>query len=345
MNICHVYYSLNYGGIENLIVNISNWQIANNHKTHIILLNFQDNLNLIDSLHRDIKIIKINRAAGSKNIFDVLKLNFLLFKNNYDVLHVHSAAITSFLSPLLKSKILLHVHETLNLSYVSRARYNRCLCISDVVRSHLTENMITKNVSTIYSGVEFDSFKQKSNYLLSYKIICVGRLDNSVKNQSFIIREFSQIKDKISSNLYIVGDGKDYNFLNKLISNLNLNDRVFLLGGKSQGWLKNNLCNYDLFIQASKNEGLGLAPIESAAACLPMILSSIEGHLEVSENGKFCQLFSPFSEGELSREILSFYENHIFYFKSTIRNRNYLKSKFDFNRFNAKILEEYRKLI
>mgnify|MGYP001218035367 CR=1 FL=1 len=135
------------------------------------------------------------------------------------------------------------------------------------------------------------------------------------------------------------------NFLYKLISNLNLNDRVFLLGGKSQGWLKNNLCNYDLFIQASKNEGLGLAPIESAAACLPMILSSIEGHLEVSENGKFCQLFSPFNEGELSREILSFYENHIFYFKSTIRNRNYLKSKFDFNRFNEKILEDYRKLI
>jgi glycosyltransferase involved in cell wall biosynthesis len=214
-----------------------------------------------------------------------------------------------------------------------------------VVRGYLTKNMITKNVSTLYSGVKFDDFKQKSNYLLSNKIICVGRLDNPIKNQSYIISEFSQIKDKINSDLYIVGDGKDYNFLHKLISNLNLNNRVFLLGEKSQDWLKNNLCNYDLFIQASKNEGLGLAPIESAAACLPMILSAIEGHLEVSENGKFCQLFSPYNEGELSKEILSFYENHIFYFKSIITNRNYLKSKFDFNIFNAKILDEYKKLI
>ena len=345
MKICHLFYSLNYGGIETLIVNISRWQVINNHKVDIVLLNAEENLNLIRSVHSGVNLIRINRVKGSKNAFDLLKLNFLLFKNNYDVIHAHSAAITGFIFPLLKSKTVLHVHSTLNLAQIRKARYNRCICISNVVKSGLTKNMVTKNVSIIYNGVDFDNFKQRNTNLLFNKIICVGRLKNSIKNQSYIINEFNQIKDKVNSDLYIIGEGQDFNFLCNIISNLNLNNRVFLLGGKSQDWLKNNLCNHDLFIQASKNEGLGIAPIESAAASLPMILSSIEGHLEVSENGKFSKLFNPFIEGDLANKIIDFYENSSFYFELSLKNRDYLKSKFDFQVFNKRILETYNQII
>jgi len=344
MKIGHVFYSLNYGGIETLIVNISNWQILNNHNVHVIIINEQPINDLVKFIDSRVKIININRKLKSRNIIDLLYLNYYLIINNYNVIHLHAAAIGNFLLPIFKSKILLHIHETLNISSVKIPKFNKCITISDVVKNRLTDIHKIKNVSTIYSGIDFNSFKQKEKNSILNRIVCIGNLTNSVKNQSYIIKEFSKISDTIGANLYLIGTGEDYSFYLELIKNLELKERVFLLGSKSQKWIKNNLCNYDLFIQASLSEGLGLTPIEASAASLPMILSSIEGHLEVSENGKYCKLFNPHNEGELSNLILDLYNNYSYYFDISVENRNYHKNKFDFENFNKKLIKEYKKI-
>ena len=51
----------------------------------------------------------------------------------------------------------------------------------------------------------------------------------------------------------------------ELINRLDLRDRIFLVGNKSQTWIQNNLCNYDFFIQENYSEGLRLAVIEARA--------------------------------------------------------------------------------
>ena len=342
MKIAHVFYSLNYGGIETLIVNISNWQILNNHNVHIIIINKQSINDLVKLIVPQVKIININRKLKSRNIIDILFLNYFLLKNNYDVIHLHAAAIGNFLLPIFKSKILLHIHETLNISSVKIPKFNKCITISDAVKNRLIDIHKIKNALTIYSGIDFNSFKQKVKGSNLNRIISIGNLTNSVKNQSYIIKEFSEISDIITANLYIIGTGEDYSFYLELIKSLKLNERVFLLGSKSQKWIKNNLCNYDLFIQASLSEGLGLAPIEASAASVPMILSSIEGHLEISENGKYCRLFNPYNEGELSNLILDIYNSYSYYFDISVKNRIYLKNKFDFENFNKKLINEYK---
>ena len=146
-------------------------------------------------------------------------------------------------------------------------------------------------------------------------------MTNSVKNQSYIIKEFSKISDTIGANLYLIGTGEDYSFYLELIKNLELKERVFLLGSKSQKWIKNNLCNYDLFIQASLSEGLGLAPIEASAASLPMILSSIEGHLEVSEKQKFIEGSRVWLNSKLTKTIQKNKKTEFKWFSKGITNR------------------------
>ena len=116
------------------------------------------------------------------------------------------------------------------------------------------------------------------------------------------------------------------------------------MGIKNQEWIKNNLCNYDLFIQASKNEGLGITAIESCAASVPMILSNIEGHLEISENGKFCQLFDSTINGDLGEKIINFYKSTEKFFELSRENRKYFKNKFDLEIFNKKIIKIYKSI-
>ena len=342
MKIVHVYYSLNYGGIESLLVNITKWQVKQNYDVSIILLNKQKKLNLISSLNKKVKLIELKRNKSSLSLFKVIKLNYVLLKNNFDIIHIHAAEIGNILLNYFSRKIVLHIHATSGITNTKIPNYKRCIAISKAVNNVLINEFKIYDSNIIYNGIDFDSFDERKSNKLYNKIVCIGNLNTSIKNQNYIINEFDKIKDKISSNLYIIGVGDDYKNLLNLISMKKINNRVFLIGNKSQKWIKKNLCKYDLFLQASLSEGLGITAIESSAASLPMILSNVEGHLEISNNGKYCELFNPRKTGELSNKILKFYNNPKIYFQNSKKNRTYLKNKFDLSNFNIKIIQIYK---
>ena len=342
MNIVHVYYSLNYGGIESLLVNITRSQIESDHNVDLILLNSQEDKNLLDYLHSDVNIYHLNRKINSKSIYVVLKLNYLLLFNSYDIIHVHAPELSNLTLPLIRSKTILHIHATSAITNSSIPRFKECISISNAVNNVLKEKYNINNAHVVYNGIEFANFSQKQTNLLSNNIICIGALNNPIKNQTQIIEEFFIIKDIIKANIHIVGSGSDYDILYDLIVKLKLTERVFLLGNKTQQWIKNNLCYYDLFIQASKSEGLGIGAIESSAASVPMVLSNIEGHLEVSDMGKLCELFELDTKGDLANKILNFYNNPDLYFNLSRENRIQFKNKFDFKIFNEKLIKIYR---
>ena len=72
----------------------------------------------------------------------------------------------------------------------------------------------------------------KQSKLDKKNIITISRLDYGKRNDD-IIRAFSKIKEK-DWKLYIIGDGKEFNNLNKLINDLNMNDRIILTGYKNK---------------------------------------------------------------------------------------------------------------
>lgn len=344
MKIAHIFYSLTYGGIETLLVSILNWQILNNYNVTIILINNLIDESLKDSLDSRINIIQLNRNPKSKSPVSILKLNFFLIKHNYDILHIHSAAIGNFIQPKLRAKRILHIHSTKQITDLKLPKYDKCIAISQAVKSVLNSEYKINNIDVIYNGIDFNNFVKRNSNSVTNKIICIGRLDTQIKNQNGIINEFSEIKNQINANLYFVGDGPDMDLLKNLIEQLQLNDRVFLLGKKSQSWIQQNLCNYDLFIQASHSEGLGLTAIEAAAASIPLLLSNVDGHIEISENGKLCELFDSSNDRELGNKIINFYKNTDQFFSLASTNRKVHKNKFDVNRFNENIVKTYRSI-
>lgn len=344
MKIVHIYYSLNYGGIESLLVNLTNWQVQNNQDVSLILINKQTEANLISFLNPKVNLIEIKRRIKSKGLFELFKLNYKLIKNKFEIIHVHAAEIGNIILPFFYNKIVLHIHATSAITNRKISKFNKCIVISNAVKNVLKKDYNINNTEIIYNGIDFKDFKKRSSNKLSNKIICVGSLVNSVKNQKLIIEQFFKIKDIIESKLHIVGDGPDFCSLKKLIEKLNLNDRVILLGSKNQDWIKNSLKKYDLFIQASKTEGLGIAAIESAAAMVPILLSDIEGHLEVSDNGKYCELFSLNDRDELSKKIIQFYNNPLKFFENAKTNISFFENRFGFINFNEKIIKIYKSI-
>ena len=340
MKIAHIYYSLGYGGIETLILNVSNWQVKNGHDVSIILVNENYESDLISLLDERVKIIKLNRKPNTSPMFAVLKLNFTLIKSQFDILHTHAAELGRVILPVFNFSKVLHVHSTVGITNAKVPQYRKCIAISEVVRDVLASKYGVKS-KVIYNGIDFHRFKQRKLTAVSNKIISVGSLNTEMKNQDGMIRQFSQIVDRVSSELHIVGDGPDYEKLKTLIKELGLSERVFLLGNKSQRWLQENLRDYDLFLQASHNEGLGIAAIEAAASCVPLLLSAADGHIEISNNGERCQLFDPYLDGAMAEGIINFYENSDNYFNQAIEQYGSFESKFDFELYNEQLQSLY----
>jgi glycosyltransferase involved in cell wall biosynthesis len=340
MKIAHIFYSLEFGGVETLLVNISNWQISQNYEVTIILINNNYEESLIEQLGNKINVILLKRNPLSKNPISILKLNFYLIKYNYDILHIHAAAICNFIIPFLNSKRILHIHTTEVTKYYPRA--NKYIAVSNAVEKMLAKEYKIYNTNVIYNAIKFNNFLKRNTKSVSNKIVSVGRLKVKHKNQDGLIYEFSKIKNQINANLYIIGEGPDKLILKNLITKLDLEDRVFLMGSKSQVWIQSHLHEFDLFIQASHYEGFGITAIEASAACLPLLLSNVGGHIEISDEGRLCEVFDNSKEGELGAKIINFYKHSAKFFKQAELNWSIQNQKFSFEKFNNKIIDIYR---
>lgn len=127
----------------------------------------------------------------------------------------------------------------------------------------------------IHIGNPIPQLEQKEivNHLLEKDkniILHIGSLVLTHKQQDILIRAFAKIADKYPNwDLHFWGTGRDENTIGKLISNLKLQNRVFLNGFTDNPMEK--LKNADIFVFPSRHEGFPLALGEAMSAGLPSI--------------------------------------------------------------------------
>lgn len=101
-----------------------------------------------------------------------------------------------------------------------------------------------------------------------HNIVTTGRLV-SQKNHKLLIKAFALIADQIEDNLYIYGEGSLRFELERLISNLNMRDRIFLPGSIKN--VPETIKSAKLFVLSSNYEGLPNSLMEAIALGIPSI--------------------------------------------------------------------------
>lgn len=125
------------------------------------------------------------------------------------------------------------------------------------------------------------------------------------KNQELILRVAKEIKDLF---VIIAGEGVEKDRLNSLISSFGLNDRVKLLGYRTD-ILELNIAA-DFFLFPSLHEGLPVALMEAMARGLPIVCSKIRGNTDlVDTNNGF--LFESNSVEDCKKAINAMFEADI----------------------------------
>lgn len=130
------------------------------------------------------------------------------------------------------------------------------------------------------SGKRAETRRQLGLKEEDYMVLSIGEL-NVRKNQETVIRAVSMIDD-LRLKYCICGQGSKYNDLKNLILELNLSDRVCLLGYRTD---IAEICHAaDLFVFPSIQEGLPVALMEAMACKIPVICSNIRGNVDLVDD-------------------------------------------------------------
>ena len=258
---------------------------------------------------------------------------YLIKKKNIEILHCHyigKYALIAYLLSLYKNKLVLTawgsdinlVKNKLKLFLLKKILKRSKLITHDA-------DHIAHKIKAIYSevklkhvefGVDTDFFHDSKLSPISIKNLFIKydiNYENLNENTKFLLsnrnlEEIYNIETIIKSILklpeyfvlLIAGSGSNYDKLSNLVSELNLEERVFFTGPYNQTNLLELFAVTDIFISASKYDaGLSISVAEAMSCRVPVIVSNNSDNKRWIIPNKTGWLFDTLSSSDLANKI------------------------------------------
>lgn len=362
MKVVHVYWSLTYGGIETMLVNIANEQAKVGADVHVCIINEFYAKRLLDTFHHDVHVHLIGRKLKSRNVGFVLTLNSILNNLNPDAIHLHSSVLYTLLwrkhlkrlasvtlhalpsgavrrFPVSRFFPLLELFTNGNVQSIDKVP--KVFAISEAVKKTLWENYHVKSI-VVNNGIRSYDFKLRPNHGVKgrMRIVQVSRLEHTKKGQDLLIKAAAAFHGRVHIDL--IGDGSSRVYLEQLIKDLHAEEYVTFLGTKPQDYVAEHLCDYDLFVQASRWEGFGLTVAEAMAANVPVLVSADQGPAEITQGNKYGWVFENGSDKDLALKIDYIFNNYPDALVKARSARNHVIKTYDVSVTARKYLNLYQ---
>lgn len=315
MRIVHVTYGFGMGGIETMLVNISNEQTAAGHDVHIIVINDIVEQSLIGRLDADVTLHLLGRPRGSRNPFYIFRLNSRMLSVRPDVIHLHYSSISRYIfPPHLRRRLCVTLHDLCRpANIVALGRSGPVFAISDMVR----EDIASKTgiiADTVCNGINMRSVTRRpagQKPSDPFRIVQVSRLHHEKKGQDVLIPAVaSLIAEGRRVHLTLIGEGESRSYLEKLVKDCGIKGSVEFTGNRTQEYVLSHLADYDLFVQPSRFDGFGLTVAEAMAAGVPVLVSDNNAPMEVIGYGSCGFHFRGGDYEDCARKIAEIMDNY-----------------------------------
>lgn len=292
MKIVHLTFSFETGGLQTMLIDILNEQ-CQSHEVSLVIVNDFYEPALLEQIDERVRVFRLDRKPGSRNPIQLLKLNGLLFRLNPAVVHCHNNELVALLIPH-KFTTCLTVHDV---NYPDRyfRKYDKVFAISDAVAADLRERAGIRP-EIVYNGIYADQLQyrlqpsQPDTFHDTFHIVQIGRLVHTKKGQHLALQALHELvysRNLRHVRLSFIGEGESLAYLEALTLELGLKPYVTFVGLRGRDFVYEHLKDYDLLIQPSLFEGFGLTVAEAMAAGVPVLVSAIEGPLEIIDNGLY----------------------------------------------------------
>jgi glycosyltransferase involved in cell wall biosynthesis len=301
MRILHVIESLEFGGAEKVVVDLTRAMLD---RGQIDVCCVKREGDLAARLDPRIRLFCLHGREG--NDWRVpLRLARMIRAGKYDVVHSHSwgVLLESALAALLaRAPCLIHTIHGNYLEYspglvprlkkslrhlaerLMAYRHDRIVTVSDSIQHYVRRDigLPASRMTTIHNGIPCVAAPLGPR-AAGFTFMTVGRLAG-IKNHAMMLRAFTTIlRTQSNARLQIVGDGPERPNLEALVRELGVDGSVDFLGFRNDvGGL---LAAADVFLMSSHHEGISIAILEAMCAGLPVIATRVGGVAETVQHG------------------------------------------------------------
>lgn len=334
-----------------MLIGIVKGQIQEGHEVGIFVVDTYVSETIVDKLDPRVKVFYMGRPRGTKPIWPFIKLNWQLWRYKPDIIHSHAGKLSKIL--LTHVPMVVTIHNT-KVNCDNYKNYLKCFAISEAVKKEFNDQGYN-NVKVIDNGIPCGEIALKKDFEINNTIhvVQVSRIFFHQKRQDLVVQALAKVKAYIKDDeqlsgkrvvVHFVGDGVDMAKLQSLVTDLKLEEDVVLEGFRDRDWVYEHLCDFDLFLQPSDYEGFGLTVAEACAAKLPVLVSDIDGPLEIIKGGELGMVFRHGDADDLKNQLIKFIENGYNYQLVEPAYQNTLQ-KYDVKITAARYLEEYAKVV
>lgn len=314
--VAHIIHRLDYGGLENGLVNLINHMPLGRYRHAIICLT-----DFNPEFRRRIQLPGVEVCALHKRDGHDLRLYgrcwSLLRRLRPAMVHTRNLAALEMQLPALLAGVRARVHgehgwnedpAQMNPRHHRLRRWLRPLvghyiALSGEIAAYLETGVgvAPERMSRIINGVDTRRFypgRDRSPLPADFAppgasvIGTVGRLE-TVKDQPNLVRAFIHLiravpdaRDRL--RLVIVGDGSLHTEIEHLLAEAHVQAQVWLAGSRDE--VPELLRSLDLFVLPSRAEGISNTILEAMACGLPVVATDVGGNAELVAKGETGQL-------------------------------------------------------
>lgn len=289
-------------------------------------LNDVSNIELSYQNLENVHNVPFPRGIKFRKILNSYKLMKRLLNIDYDFIYLHTP-IAAFITRLaikrnrIKTKVIYFVH---GFHFHSKSNIFSWLFYYPIEKNlaYVTDQFITINQEDTFItqnnfkkptkkldgvGVDFEKFhwsdynEEKPELI----IISVGEL-NKNKNHQFLIESLAKSKFE-NWKLLICGEGPKKTYLENLIQKKFLQNKIFLMGYCDK--VSDIFSQADIYVHASKREGLPVSVIEAMYYGLPVIASDIRGNRDLVMSTFYGQLYKSNNSNDFVDKFMRVIEN------------------------------------
>ena len=334
--IAHIIYRLDFGGLENGLVNLIN-HMPDDKFRHIIISLTEYTDFRFRIRKKDVEFYQLHKNEG-KDFLVFYKLWKLLRKLKPDIVHTRNIGTLDCTLPAFLAGVRIRVHgehgrniidiDGSNKKYIAVRKMFRPFVTKYIALSKDLEEWLydsigvpTDKVVQLYNGVDCEKFTsvaiKESKLSVKFRpdkdikvIGTVGRISAEKDQFSLVLalailfEKYPILKDKL--RLIIIGGGPLLSDLKELVKQNGLQDYVWLPGARDD--ISELFSEMDIFILPSLGEGISNTILEAMAAGLPVIATNVGGNPELVEESKTGLLVPAAMPDKLAEKILEFFE-------------------------------------
>ncbi len=300
------------GGPASFVPKISDFLIENGHNVKIICLSEVGSIHTEDNLD----VIRIKRSNNLpirwiKTIYQIVKNG-----RRRDLIFVNGLGVESTIANLILRKKLIrkivgdpvweraYNQKRTNESFDEFQNNKHSFIIeiqkllrnwsinsaelvvtpSDHLKSFVSGIGFNNKILKINNGVDITDIKRANVHKVDINLIIISRL--VVQKNINIVIEAMKLLDNKNLKLRIIGEGGEFDKLESKIQDLNLQNRVQLVGKIDNRRISQFLLTADIFIQASEYEGLPHSVLEAINYEVPILSTEAGGCKDLLNDGE-----------------------------------------------------------